>query len=797
MTTRHKSRRRVALAKSLVALPLLALPLAGHAQDNPDIGAAGAVNPVSRSQPPGSGARVLELGNRIIFRERIQTSAQGSVQLVFLDKSTMNIGPNTDLIIDEFVYDPKSGTGKMAATLGKGVLRFVGGQISHTTGATIRTPATTLGIRGGVATVSHDQQQGTRAINHFGTLTAQTSSGVEVVRRPGFAINIATGGGSGGIARAPQGEIDGSNRQLRSQGGQTGGAPSRPTDQTAQGAGLGQSQAGLQPINILPQQGQTVSPRQSAPPAGEVNQPLQRELQRNNQNASQQAANQQTAQQNPVVPSPPTPSPPTPPPPVSIPARYYALAIDGNPPYLPANFIASGVFRNSKALGYGAGGLNPDGTPNKTTRMLQAGAAINGTGSGQSSTLYVATTTVYQAAGTGELILNGGMVATTRRGANLSAGRANSAITSLPGTLTVTSDATPTAARVNQNDVDANDQIVSQTAFANPGGGVGGANYTFTQNLSTTSTPSGLGASRPVATLTGYVGGLMRSFSTNANAPVAPTFQVAGSLAVDLAEPSRFGAYMGIVNVDPTPSDTFDTAFIALGYQGPGTRSRSAYIDYDNFGARDAELVGAGANLTQVNGAPVDAHRAAFVTSKTVEAQSLLPNVPICQCEFTRWGFWSTETRRTVGSDVHRDILHMGTWIAGQTPDVGQVPTTGVATYSGHAIASIKTGGNEYIAGGSFTNVVNFGTQTGNVTIGNLDSRNYSGQVFLGSSDPRSFVGNLSAGATAPTHTGALVGGFYRGASGPVGEMGGMFWVQDAGGTGSYLGSGTFLAKTP
>jgi hypothetical protein len=138
----------------------------------------------------------------------------------------------------------------------------------------------------------------------------------------------------------------------------------------------------------------------------------------------------------------------------------------------------------------------------------------------------------------------------------------------------------------------------------------------------------------------------------------------------------------------------------------------------------------------------------------------------------------------------------MGTWVAGEIPDVGQVPTTGIATYSGHAIASIKTGGNEYIAGGGFTNVVNFGTKIGNVTISNLDSRTYTGQVTFGAPDPTIFGGTISAGAT-PTHTGALVGDFFRGASGPVGEMGGTFWVRDAAGTGSYLGSGTFLAKTP
>jgi hypothetical protein len=68
---------------------------------------------------------------------------------MFLDKTTMTIGPNSDLLIDEFVYDPGAGSGQFAASLTRGALRFVGGQISHTAGATINTPSATIGIRGG------------------------------------------------------------------------------------------------------------------------------------------------------------------------------------------------------------------------------------------------------------------------------------------------------------------------------------------------------------------------------------------------------------------------------------------------------------------------------------------------------------------------------------------------------------------------------------------------------------------------------------------------------------------------
>ena len=119
------------------------------------VGKAAAVNPSSTGVPPGGGSRVLRLGSEVVYKERIQTSASGSLQVLFLDKTTLNIGPNSDLVIDEYVYDPNTGTGRMTASLAKGVVRFVGGQVSHTGGATVRTPAASIGIRGGSATIRH------------------------------------------------------------------------------------------------------------------------------------------------------------------------------------------------------------------------------------------------------------------------------------------------------------------------------------------------------------------------------------------------------------------------------------------------------------------------------------------------------------------------------------------------------------------------------------------------------------------------------------------------------------------
>jgi hypothetical protein len=118
----------------LPALSLFALALATQAGLAQEVGAAGAVNPAAKGTPPARPTRVLELGAKVIHKERIQTTGGGSVQLIFIDKSTLSIGPNSDIVIDEFIYDPNRGAGRMAVSMAKGVLRFVGGNISHAGG---------------------------------------------------------------------------------------------------------------------------------------------------------------------------------------------------------------------------------------------------------------------------------------------------------------------------------------------------------------------------------------------------------------------------------------------------------------------------------------------------------------------------------------------------------------------------------------------------------------------------------------------------------------------------------------
>ena len=163
--------------------------LAAASASAQQVGTATAVNPLSESTPPGGATAPLVVGAHIVHKEKVHTTPAGTVQLLFTDKSTMSIAPNTDIVIDEYVYDPNANNGHMLVSLTKGALRFVGGQLSHQGEATITTSAANIGIRGGTVTVIQGQN-GTKVINVAGIIKIVNGAGTFLLTRSDFGVLI-------------------------------------------------------------------------------------------------------------------------------------------------------------------------------------------------------------------------------------------------------------------------------------------------------------------------------------------------------------------------------------------------------------------------------------------------------------------------------------------------------------------------------------------------------------------------------------------------------------------------------
>ena len=89
----------------------------------------------------------LDIGDRVFRNARLETQEYGSAEMRFLDGSVLTIGPRSDLVIDEFVYQGESGTGRAAIALGVGVLRAISGRLPSGQ-VSLSTPVASVGIRG-------------------------------------------------------------------------------------------------------------------------------------------------------------------------------------------------------------------------------------------------------------------------------------------------------------------------------------------------------------------------------------------------------------------------------------------------------------------------------------------------------------------------------------------------------------------------------------------------------------------------------------------------------------------------
>jgi hypothetical protein len=231
------SRRRYAafgcwLASGVALSVLMGAPGAAYA----NVGVAAAVDTNAKGRPPGAAPRVVSLGQQVLFNEEITTDGSGLVQILLLDGTTFTVGPDSQIIIDEFVYDPNTGDAKVVASVTRGAFRFVGGQTSKQPGgATIKTPVGTIGIRGAIVTGNVAGSGRTTFSMPAGREVTFTAPNGTVTRiyRPGYAIDVGAGGATASVRPMTQQDAGAIGEALTGGGG-GGIAPSapRPTEQS-------------------------------------------------------------------------------------------------------------------------------------------------------------------------------------------------------------------------------------------------------------------------------------------------------------------------------------------------------------------------------------------------------------------------------------------------------------------------------------------------------------------------------------------------------------------------------------
>ena len=87
-------------------------------------------------------------GTEIKTNDKVETK-NGKVKIVFKDDTNVTVTESSTLVIDDFVYDPKSGAGKLGLKAAAGTVRYVSGAIAKDPkNVKINTPTAAIAVRG-------------------------------------------------------------------------------------------------------------------------------------------------------------------------------------------------------------------------------------------------------------------------------------------------------------------------------------------------------------------------------------------------------------------------------------------------------------------------------------------------------------------------------------------------------------------------------------------------------------------------------------------------------------------------
>ena len=163
------------------------------------VGRTSAVRPSATQTAPGAGAAVMRVNDAVMRNSALETTGSGALEVIFADNSKLSLGPNSNAVIDEFVYaGPGNPAGAQTLKYTKGVFRFVSGAIPPEK-VKVQTPAVTIGIRGTEFRVFVQGDGGTyiAAIQH--NVFFVTNSGKIGVVPQGSSIFISASGEPGPV----------------------------------------------------------------------------------------------------------------------------------------------------------------------------------------------------------------------------------------------------------------------------------------------------------------------------------------------------------------------------------------------------------------------------------------------------------------------------------------------------------------------------------------------------------------------------------------------------------------------
>lgn len=138
----------------------------------------------------------LRAGIDVFQNETISTGKTSASRVLFQDKTELSVGPQSEVVLDQFVFDPDPSRSRVALSIAKGVARFSSGLLPKQD-YELKTPTATIGIRGTLLTitvsptkVSTISVQNGSAFVTAQRVTVTVEAGYSTLVRPGFPPTV-------------------------------------------------------------------------------------------------------------------------------------------------------------------------------------------------------------------------------------------------------------------------------------------------------------------------------------------------------------------------------------------------------------------------------------------------------------------------------------------------------------------------------------------------------------------------------------------------------------------------------
>ena len=92
----------------------------------------------------------VNIGDRVYRNDTIRTGSDSTVGIIFEDNTILSLGPNSAIVIEEYIFAPEKGVLSMVARILRGTASYLSGIIGKQSPEAVKfhTPDATIGIRG-------------------------------------------------------------------------------------------------------------------------------------------------------------------------------------------------------------------------------------------------------------------------------------------------------------------------------------------------------------------------------------------------------------------------------------------------------------------------------------------------------------------------------------------------------------------------------------------------------------------------------------------------------------------------